>query len=197
MAYKARCVKGYTNVKTEMGDELREIPGLVAWRRGKAVAGTKTVGRVTYTGKQQLFPGEPPEAALTDPDIFLSTLKGRPWPGSVLDMECSRSPERAKPRKDGKESVNPGYMLRMKQRGDWPDAEEKALQAFAEAKLRDPERVARELCEARGITGKDANIAVANAVRAVRGGVATDSVPRLAAVAETLKDARAKEKPAA
>lgn len=112
----------------------------------------QTVDGVAFGTRHDPYPGVPTEAMLASPLLDITDMKGRAYPGSVSDKLQAAPPERAKRiTADGSEVLmaGPGSQLDLKRRGLWPDAEEKALQAFVAAKLQDPIGVGARLIQER------------------------------------------------
>lgn len=135
MAFKAYGVGDF--VRKVNGIEQRE-PGTVVKYSARARV---TVDGVEFTPKRKLYPGVPTAKMIAANNLFIVTLKGRPWPGSAADRLAKNAPDNA-PRisADGELIAVAGSnaMLEMQRRGLWPDEEERALQAQAEAKLASP-----------------------------------------------------------
>jgi hypothetical protein len=137
------------------GSEVR-IPGTVEKHSGR---GRVTVDGVDFTPKRRVYPGVPTPKMLQANNIHLTTMKGRPWPGSAADRLCKSAPDSAsRINRDGEQIdvAGPNSMLDLQKRGMWPDEEERALQAQAEAKLANPIEYAKRSLMAQGLSPEKA-----------------------------------------
>ena len=132
MAYKAKTV---VTRKRQQGDAPMatfEIEG---------AGGVETFDGQTINGQLKAYAGKPPASMLSSNAVHVEDMSGRPWPGSAADRLAKM----------------PNVQRLAELAGDWPDAQERSLQKFAEAKLANPQAVGAAMLKRQGY--KDAEIA--------------------------------------
>jgi len=154
-SYKARTVMGVIATKWPDGTvTTKEIGAVEAIRKGEAMRGpVLTFGGVMIGPDPGIgFIGKPPAEMLANDFALVTCPCGKPWPGSTQDRLSARAPEKAPPRKDGRERVGPGYVARQEQLGHWPTPECQRAQDQLAFKLEHPGELAVAAARAKGET---------------------------------------------